>query len=119
MPTTSPIASWAFSGAPRRSISFEQIGNRRDNPFATSREHAYNVNQPATAFLPQYDEYIAEAIYSFDSFDIKYTGGYTFYDYRLRTDADGTSVQVDAVSRRRQRPTERNRHGADDRHRPA
>lgn len=90
--SSSPVASWAFSGAPTL-ISFDQIGNRRDNPFATSREHAYNVNQPATALLPQYDEYITEAVYSFDNFDIKYTGGYTFYDYRLRTDADGTSVR--------------------------
>jgi len=90
--SSSPIASWAFSGAPTL-VSFDQIGNRRDNPFATSREHAYNVNQPATAQLPQYDEYIAEGVYSLDGFDIKYTGGYTFYDYRLRTDGDGTSVQ--------------------------
>jgi iron complex outermembrane recepter protein len=87
----SPIASWAFSGNPSL-LSFEQIGNRQDNPFATNREHAYNVNQAATAALPRYDEYIAEAVYAFDNFDLKYTGGYTFYDYELTTDLDGTSV---------------------------
>jgi iron complex outermembrane receptor protein len=86
-----PIASYAFSGNTAIN-SFEQIGNRRDNPFATNREHAYNVNIPATARLPQYDEYILESTYSFDDFDIKYTGGYTFYDYRLDGDIDGTSV---------------------------
>jgi len=87
----SPVASWAYSGNASL-ISSTQQGSRRDNPFATNREHAYNVNQAATAKLPNYDEYIAEAIYSFDSFDVKYTGGYTFYDYRLITDLDGTSV---------------------------
>jgi iron complex outermembrane receptor protein len=62
-------------------------------PFITSGAFStYNVNLPATARLPQYDEYILESTYSFDAFDIKYTGGYTFYDYRLDGDIDGTSV---------------------------
>lgn len=86
-----PIASWAFSGNPAI-VSFDQIGNRRDNPFATNGERAYNVNIPTVARLPQYDEYILESVYHFDNFDVKYTGGYTFYEYRLDSDIDGTSV---------------------------
>ncbi|HEX5006746.1 MAG TPA: TonB-dependent receptor [Hyphomonadaceae bacterium] len=73
-------------------ISYTQGGNRHDNPFATNGEHAYNTNLQNTAQLPQYDEAIAEAVYSFDAFDLKYVGGYTFYDYQLFSDADGTPI---------------------------
>jgi iron complex outermembrane receptor protein len=91
--SVNPIASWAFSGNPSI-VSFEQIGDRRDNPFATNGERAYNVNIPTVARLPQYDEYILEGVYHFDDFDVKYTGGYTYYDYRLVQDIDGTSVNA-------------------------
>ncbi len=73
-------------------ISYTQGGSRTDNPFATNREHAYNTNLQNTARLPQYDEAILEAVYSFDDFDVKYIGGYTFYDYELFSDADGTPI---------------------------
>jgi iron complex outermembrane receptor protein len=72
---------------------YTQTGNRTDNPFATNGEHAYNSNYASTAKLDQYDEAIFEAVYETDWFDIKYTGGYTFYDYSLYTDADGTPLQ--------------------------
>jgi len=72
--------------------SFTQSGPRRDNPFATNGEHAYNTNKQNRAILNAYDEYIAEATYSFDNFDLKYVGGYTFYDYHLISDPDGTPV---------------------------
>jgi iron complex outermembrane receptor protein len=86
-----PNPAFAFTGDPSVT-GFTQTGNRRDNPFATNREHAYNENIPAVAHLPKYDEAILEATYSMDTFDIKYTGGYTFYDYLLDGDADGTPV---------------------------
>ena len=73
--------------------AFTQIGTRRDNPFATNGEHAYNTNYAATAKLDQYDEAIFESVYSTDWFDIKYVGGYTFYDYKLGSDGDGTPIQ--------------------------
>lgn len=72
---------------------YTQTGTRTDNPFATNGEHAYNTNYAPTAKLDQYDEAIFEAIYATDWFDIKYTGGYTFYDYKLTSDGDGTPVQ--------------------------
>lgn len=86
-----PNPAYAFTGDPSIT-SFTQGGSRRDNPFATDREHAYNENIEAIARLPAYDEAILEATYSTDWFDIKYTGGYTYYDYRLDGDADGTPV---------------------------
>ncbi len=86
-----PNPAFAFSGDP--SITgFNQAGNRQDVPFATNREHGYNENIEAVAHLPAYDEAIFEATYSTDWFDIKYTGGYTYYDYLLDGDADGTPV---------------------------
>ena len=82
-------------------IVYTQTGTRTDNPFATNGEHAYNTNYAATAKLDQYDEAILEAVYSTDWFDIKYVGGYTFYDYKLTSDGDGTpidSVTYNAVN---------------------
>src|SRR3546814_14253508 len=34
--------------------------------------------------------YNAQATLHLDGFDVKYIGGYTYYDYRLQTDLDGT-----------------------------
>jgi iron complex outermembrane receptor protein len=87
----SPRSDFAY-GNPNV-LSYTQGGYRTDNPFATSREHSYNQNFAATATLPQYDEAIVEAIYEAGPFDIKYTGGYTFYNYELVSDPDGTPIQ--------------------------
>ena len=38
--------------------------------------------------------YAANVTFHADSFDVKYTGGYNYYDYRLQTDLDGTSRQA-------------------------
>ncbi|HEV7692934.1 MAG TPA: TonB-dependent receptor [Hyphomonadaceae bacterium] len=89
--TLIPNAAYAF-GTDAALISYTQTGGRKDNPFATNKEHAYNNNFESVASLPQYDEYDLEAVYSFDDFDVKYVGGYVFYDYRLRGDFDGTPV---------------------------
>ena len=73
-------------------ISFTQGGTRQDNPFATDREHAYNQNFASTAQLQAYDEFVVEGVYDAGSFDIKYMGGYVYYDYHLFTDSDGTPI---------------------------
>jgi iron complex outermembrane receptor protein len=83
--------AFAYSGNPAI-ISYTQTGGRRDNPFATNGEHAYNTNFQPRAHLNSYDEYILEATYSFDDFDVKYVGGYTYYDYQLFSDPDGVPV---------------------------
>ncbi len=93
----------AFAYSNPSVISYTQTGTRTDNPFATNREHAYNTNYGATAKLDQYDEAIFEGVYSTDVFDIKYVGGYTFYDYKLTSDGDGTpidSITYNAVATR-------------------
>ncbi len=38
--------------------------------------------------------YVANVTLHLDSFDIKYITGFTYYDYRLQTDLDGTSRQA-------------------------
>jgi len=38
--------------------------------------------------------YALQGTLHFDSFDVKYIGGMTYYDYRLQTDLDGTSRQA-------------------------
>jgi iron complex outermembrane recepter protein len=86
-----PNAAFGFTSSPSV-LAVTQEGGRRDNPFSTSREHAYNTNLENTAHLPAYDEVILEAVYSTDWFDIKYTGGYTYYDYVLDSDPDGTPI---------------------------
>ncbi|MBI1360966.1 MAG: TonB-dependent receptor [Alphaproteobacteria bacterium] len=86
-----PNSAYAYTADPSI-ISYTQGGTRHDNPFATNGEHAYNTNLQNTAHLPAYDEYILEATYSTDWFDVKYTGGYTYYDYTLDSDPDGTPI---------------------------
>ncbi len=88
--SVNPNPAFAYSNP--AVISYTQTGNRTDNPFATNGEHAYNTNYAATAKLDQYDEAIFEGVYSFDNFDLKYVGGYTFYDYKLASDGDGTAI---------------------------
>ncbi len=93
----------AFAYTDPSVISYTQTGTRTDNPFATNGEHAYNSNYASTAKLDQYDEAILETVYSTDWFDIKYVGGYTFYDYKLTSDGDGTpidSITYNAVASR-------------------
>jgi iron complex outermembrane receptor protein len=84
-------------------ISYTATTGRKDNPFATNGEHAYNTNKQNKATLNAYDEYILEGTYSFDNFDLKYVGGYTFYDYKLVSDPDGTPVK--SVTYNAQNPT--------------
>ncbi len=100
-PSGSVTPNPAFAYANPSVTGFTQTGTRRDNPFATNGEHAYNSNYASTAKLDQYDEAIFEGVYSTDWFDIKYVGGYTFYDYKLDSDGDGTpldSITYNAVA---------------------
>ncbi len=95
-----PNGAFGFGNNPSI-ISVTQGGNRRDNPYATSGEHAYNTNVASIAQLDGYDDFTLEAIYEAGPFDIKYVGGYAYYAYRLETDGDGTpitSVTYNAVS---------------------
>ena len=88
--SVNPNPAFAYSNP--SVVSYTQTGTRTDNPYATNGEHAYNTNYASTAKLDQYDEAIFESVYSTDWFDIKYVGGYTFYDYKLASDGDGTPI---------------------------
>jgi iron complex outermembrane receptor protein len=83
----------AFAYSNPSVISFTQAGSRRDNPFATNGEHAYNSNRAQIGTVDQNDEYVLEAVYSTDWFDIKYVGGYVYFDYSRSLDADGTPIE--------------------------
>jgi iron complex outermembrane receptor protein len=87
----SPNGTYAFSGDPSL-ISHTQDGSYTQNPFVNGIQ-AFNSNEAQRATLPNYDEYAVEAVYSTGPFDIKYNGGYTYYDYRLFSDGDGDPVK--------------------------
>jgi iron complex outermembrane receptor protein len=86
----SPNGTYAFTGDPNV-LSYTADGNTTQNPFYNGRR-AFNSSEAVTAHLPQYDEFEASATYSAGPFDIKYTGGYTFYKYKLTSDLDGDPV---------------------------
>ncbi len=86
-----PNSAWGFTADPAI-VNVTQLGGRQDVPFATNGERAYNSNIVNEAKLPKYDEYILELIYEFDNFDVKYTGGYTYYDYQSPRPGDNTPI---------------------------
>jgi len=83
----------AFAYSNPSVISYTQGGTRQGNPFATNGEQAYNSNRAQTSKIDRADEYILEAVYSTDWFDIKYVGGYEYYNYSRSLDADGTPIK--------------------------
>jgi iron complex outermembrane receptor protein len=95
----SPLGSYAFSGD-RAVTGYTQDGSYTQNPFANGIR-AFNSSAALTATLPQYDEYQFQATYEAGPFDIKYLGGYTFYDYQLNSDLDGfptKSITYNAIT---------------------
>ncbi len=86
-----PNSAWGFTADPAIT-GVTQLGDRQDEPFATNGERAYNSNIVNVGKLPKYDEYILELLYEFDNFDVKYTGGYTYYDYQSPRPGDDTPI---------------------------
>ena len=86
-----PNQYWAFSTDPAL-LSFTQCGNTRTNQ-ALVDPRSINSCQPRFANLDAYNDFAIEAIYSFDNFDVKYLGGYIYYNYKLTDDQDGTPIQ--------------------------
>ena len=81
-------------------ISFTQGGTFIGNPAATDLRKL-NDNVRGQANLDGYNDYAVESIYKTDLFDIKYTGGYVYYDYNLYGDFGGTpvkSITYDAIT---------------------
>ncbi len=69
-----------------------QVGNQTTNPALTDRR-AFNTDFTEFAYLSPTTELALETIYHAPAFDIKYLGGYVYYDYNLQQDNDGTSIK--------------------------
>ena len=86
-----PNPAWGFTADPAV-LNVTQLGNLQVNPFASAGVRAFNTNEFSRAQLKEYDEYIFEGVYEFDTFDFKYIGGYTYYDYQLPGEGDPTPI---------------------------
>lgn len=92
-----PNQCWAFgngvaNGGPSL-IGYTQCGTPTTNPSLTD---PFAVNSCGTriADLQAYDDYALEMVYEADGFDIKYLGGYIYYDYHLTDDQDGSPIKT-------------------------
>lgn len=92
-----PNQYWAFgngvaNGGPSL-IGYTQCGSTTTNPTLTD---SFAVNSCGTriADLQAYDDYALEMVYEADGFDIKYLGGYIYYDYHLTDDQDGSPIKT-------------------------
>jgi iron complex outermembrane receptor protein len=69
-----------------------QVGSQTTNPTITDR-YAFNADFKAFAHLQPTQEIALEGIYHFDNFDLKYLGGYVYYNYDLQQDQDNSPVK--------------------------
>jgi iron complex outermembrane receptor protein len=87
-----PQGTYAFSGD-ASVISYTQDGNYKENPYFNGIK-AFNSSREGTADLDAYNDYAAEITWSSPwGFDVKYVGGYIFYDYHLYGDNDDNPVR--------------------------
>jgi len=87
---TGPNQTWAFGSDPRK-LGFTQCGSLQQNPALVDR-NTVNSCGARSAKLDAYDDFALEMIYEAPGFDIKYLGGYIYYNYVLTDDQDGTPV---------------------------
>ncbi len=87
--STADIAPNSFAGLldPGRT----QLGTQSTNPSATDR-YAFNADFTAYAHLTPTQEIATEVVWHAPSFDIKYLGGYVYYNYDLQQDQDGSPI---------------------------
>ncbi|MEZ5937620.1 MAG: TonB-dependent receptor [Hyphomonadaceae bacterium] len=85
-----PTPTWAYSNDPAI-IGYTQTGSVTQNPGLID-PWAVNQSQSRFADLDGYNDFALEAIYSFDTFDVKYLGGYIYYNYNLTDDQDSTPI---------------------------
>lgn len=78
---------WAGLNDPTR----VQVGSQTTNPSITDR-YGFNTSFSNFAHLWPTSELAVESVYHAPSFDIKYLGGYVWYNYDLQQDQDGTAV---------------------------
>lgn len=68
-----------------------QTGTQNTNPSVTDR-YSFNADYTAYAHLTPTQEIAAETVFHADNFDIKYLGGYVYYNYDLRQDHDNSPI---------------------------
>ncbi len=88
--STGPNQTWAFGNDPRL-LGYTQCGTTTENPGLTDRR-AVNSCGSRSAKLDGYDDFALEMVYEAPGFDIKYLGGYIYYNYVLTDDQDATPV---------------------------
>ena len=88
---TTPNQTWAFGSDPRK-LGFTQCGSLRENPALVVR-NTLNSCDDRSAKLDGYDDFALEMVYEAPGFDVKYLGGYIYYNYVLTDDQDGTPVK--------------------------
>jgi iron complex outermembrane receptor protein len=69
-----------------------QTGTQNTNPTVSTDRRGFNTDFTNFAKLRPTDNWALEAVYHMPSFDIKYLGGYAYYNYDLQQDQDGTSI---------------------------
>jgi iron complex outermembrane receptor protein len=69
-----------------------QVGIQNTNPSITDR-WGFNTDFTNYAKLSPTSELAVEAVWHANSFDIKYLGGYVWYNYLLRQDQDNTPIK--------------------------
>src|SRR5690606_29685481 len=69
-----------------------QVGNQNTNPSITD-PWAFNTDFTEFAHLSPTSEVALEAVWHADNFDVKYLGGYVYYNYNLQGDQDNTAVK--------------------------
>ncbi len=73
-------------------IGYTQCGSTTENPGVTNIR-AHNSCGVLFSRTDGYDDVAFEVLYEADGFDVKYLGGYVFYDYNLTGDQDGSPVK--------------------------
>ncbi len=68
-----------------------QIGNQNTNPSLTD-PWGFNTSFTNVVTLAPTSELAVEAVWHADAFDLKYLGGYVYYNYNLQQDQDGSAV---------------------------
>jgi iron complex outermembrane receptor protein len=85
-----PNPYWALGTDPRV-LGYTMVGSTTENPALTD-PLSVNDQQKRNAKLNGYDDFALEATYDFDDFQVKYLGGYIYYNYLLTGDQDGSPI---------------------------
>ena len=83
--TTNPLQAALTPNAAAFGLNPNLAGNSCQFCFDTDDGNYINLESQTTTL---------DATFHADNFDVRYVGGYTYYDYRLQTDLDGTSRQA-------------------------